>query len=225
MLVGYYLALLTSQDRPADREAVLGSSRNLFRRVLALCDTYGLLSPSDRAAFKSDGPSAAAPPSDPAARRAEKIAAYRMEKELQAKVDGLSRDPSRLDDEETRNLHSASISLCILKSVQQLGMIALELQVLSEAPKPEDVGPQVDERARDRGAPGFSERLDTIPPTIKGGPLLSQDGKPLRPFTLVDNRSQLKRGVFKSGHNLPTMTIDEYLEEERRRGGIIEGGG
>ena len=57
------------------------------------------------------------------------------------------------------------------------------------------------------------------------GPILSKDGKPLRPFTLLDTRESVRRGVFKSGHNLPTMTIDEYLEEERRRGGIIEGGG
>ena len=54
---------------------------------------------------------------------------------------------------------------------------------------------------------------------------MSKDGKPLRPFTLVDKRQQVKDGVFRPGHNLPTMTIDEYLQEERRRGGIIEGGG
>jgi immunoglobulin-binding protein 1 len=59
----------------------------------------------------------------------------------------------------------------------------------------------------------------------RGGPLLSTSGKPLQPFTLTDKRTQLRDGVFRPGHNLPTMSIDEYLEEERRRGGIIEGGG
>lgn len=44
-------------------------------------------------------------------------------------------------------------------------------------------------------------------------------------FTLTDSRKTLQDGVFRSGHNLPTMSIDEYLEEERKRGGIIEGGG
>jgi immunoglobulin-binding protein 1 len=57
------------------------------------------------------------------------------------------------------------------------------------------------------------------------GPILSAGGKPLRPFTLLDSRQTLAKGVFKPGHNLPTMTIGEYLEEERARGGIIEGGG
>lgn len=42
---------------------------------------------------------------------------------------------------------------------------------------------------------------------------------------MLDTRQRLQQGVFRPDHNLPTMTIDEYLEEERRRGGIIEGGG
>ncbi len=54
---------------------------------------------------------------------------------------------------------------------------------------------------------------------------MSKQGKPLQPFTLLSNRQELAKGVFRPGHNLPTMTIDEYLDEEARRGGIIEGGG
>jgi hypothetical protein len=59
------------------------------------------------------------------------------------------------------------------------------------------------------------------------GPILSKDGKPLKVFTLTgsNTRKEIKKGVFRPGHNLPTMSIDEYLEEERARGGIIEGGG
>jgi len=134
-----------------------------------------------------------------------------------------------LDEVELRKLQAASLSLAVMKSIQQLEMIELELDILSKAPKP-DEDPVVhltqDERSRGRGSgDGYSDKLDNIPSTIKGGPLLSQDGKPLRPFTLLDSRERLKQGVFKSGHNLPTMTIDEYLEEERKRGGIIEGGG
>lgn len=74
---------------------------------------------------------------------------------------------------------------------------------------------------------GYSDRLDRrdMLSANNKGPILSSSGKPLRPFTLLDSRRTLKAGVFKPGHNLPTMTIDEYLEEERARGGIIEGGG
>jgi immunoglobulin-binding protein 1 len=88
--------------------------------------------------------------------------------------------------------------------------------------------PRNDPRAPTRGE-GYSERLDG-PTTLgglgrKGGPLLDPKGRPVQPFTLLDKKSQMQAGVFRSGHNLPTMSIDEYLEEERRRGGIIEGGG
>ena len=54
---------------------------------------------------------------------------------------------------------------------------------------------------------------------------MSKEGKPLQPFTLLDSRQRLQNGVFKPDHSLPTMTIDEYLEEERKRGGMIDGGG
>jgi len=83
------------------------------------------------------------------------------------------------------------------------------------------------ERAGLRNGNEYSDRLDTRDrlSASNTGPILSQGGKPLRPFTLLDSRQTLQKGVFGPGHNLPTMTIDEYLEEERARGGIIEGGG
>lgn len=115
-----------------------------------------------------------------------------------------------------------------MRALAGLESIALELNILSYAPKPSS-RPQLplDERLQERNSTDtYSDRVDiNINSTIKGGALLSSDGKPLRPFTLLDSRERLKAGVFKSGHNLPTMTIDEYLEEERKRGGIIEGGG
>lgn len=73
---------------------------------------------------------------------------------------------------------------------------------------------------------GYYERLDgSVSQIARGGPLLSKEGKPLQPFTITDKRSQLRQGVFQPGHNLPTMTIEDYLEEEKRRGGIVDDGG
>ena len=110
-----------------------------------------------------------------------------------------------------------------------------ELEILSLAPPTPTTGPEslahdYRERMGIRGnIVDYSDRLDRPISEILGsgnaGPILDKSGKPLRPFTLLDSRQRLVDGVFKPGHNLPTMTIDEYLEEERRRGGIIEGGG
>lgn len=110
-------------------------------------------------------------------------------------------------------------------------MITQEMSILAQIqqiPQNPANGAVHDDRSRQK-SDGYSERLDG-PGTMaglgrRGGPLLSSSGKPLQPFTLLDKRSELQSGVFRPGHNLPTMTMDEYLEEERRRGGIIDGGG
>ena len=87
--------------------------------------------------------------------------------------------------------------------------------------------PVSDPRENDLSRPeSYSERLDgSTSRAGRGGPLLSKEGKPLQPFTITDKRSQIRQGVFRPGHSLPTMTIEDYLEEEKRRGGIIDGGG
>jgi immunoglobulin-binding protein 1 len=131
------------------------------------------------------------------------------------------------DEDDIRSYHKATTQLAIMQTVQALGMVVMELDILSRAPPTEFSYCQVEDdvRSRDSYKDGYDEKLDSIPNHIKGGALISKDGKPLRPFTLLDKRQQLKGGVFGPGHNLPTITIDEYLEEERRRGGMMEGGG
>jgi immunoglobulin-binding protein 1 len=130
-----------------------------------------------------------------------------------------------------RQLHLAEIAFFVHEAFQALDSIAQETAVLAQiqqnVPTPM-TDPRNDPRAPARDG-GYSDRLDG-PSTMaglgrKGGPLLDSKGKPMQPFTLLDKRSQLRDGVFRPGHNLPTMSIDEYLDEERRRGGIIEGGG
>lgn len=102
------------------------------------------------------------------------------------------------------------------------------LKAIRHVPQPIN-GHQEDIRKRNEADQnGYSERLD--PPLSqllnggKHGPILNRDGRPMQPFTLLDRRSQLQQGVFGYGHNLPTMTIDDYLEEEKRRGNFVQGG-
>lgn len=111
-------------------------------------------------------------------------------------------------------------------ALQELEAISKELVVLpANRPAPEVA--ETDGRQSSRNTAEYSDRLDRPLTELlnNGGPILSRDGRPMKPFMLLDTRQKLQNGVFRPGHNLPTMTIDEYLEEERRRGGIIEGGG
>lgn len=135
------------------------------------------------------------------------------------------------DDELYRRQQLAQIAYCTHQTFQSLESIAQELHILSLAP-PEGADQHTDappdQRERNgRSTNGYSERLDAPSHLSAGmkGPLLGKDGRPLRPFTLLDTRQSLQQQVFRPDHSLPTMTIDEYLEEEKRRGGMIEGGG
>jgi len=213
-----------------DRKAVLLRSMALYKEFIALCDAYDLVSPAEKSAAENAGTTKPISllPSDPGARRAAKIAQFKEEKELKQKIESLGKQLNA-DDEDLRAYHKASLKLSIMQTIQALEMIGMELDILSKAP-PMPTSPSTEQEAYDLRMRGptkdrYNEKLDTVPSRIKGGALLNRDGKPLRPFTLLDKRQQLKDGVFGPDHNLPTMTIDEYLEEERRRGGIIEGGG
>ena len=113
-------------------------------------------------------------------------------------------------------------------SVGEEKRLKLLLAMAPPTPAPtQSNGATSDTREKERNPDNYSERLDTpsLLAASNKGPLLSAQGKPLRPFTLLDKRTQLQAGVFRPDHSLPTMSIDEYLEEERKRGGIIECGG
>ncbi|KAJ3367779.1 hypothetical protein GGF31_007126 [Allomyces arbusculus] len=69
-----------------------------------------------------------------------------------------------------------------------------------------------------------ADRLDGPPRQsifARTGPLLDKGGRPLRPFTITSQRAALQDQVFRPGHRLPAMSLDEYLEAEMARGGIL----
>jgi immunoglobulin-binding protein 1 len=247
LLVNYHLAEVAqklSTPTLQARRALLSSSRDAYERYLHLLDSYSLLSDPHKKLLEryTDSPttfSTIATGADATARRDAKIANLKMEKELRNKLDFLRRRPEYgteegLGDEEAvRAVHIAHLAYAAHMTFQALESLNRELDVLSQAPDPlipsdSTVAQDEDVRRRTRREEGYSDRLDsssTMRLSSLDGPLLSGQGKPLRPFTLLGNRAEIAKGVFRPGHNLPTMTIDEYLEEEKRRGGIIEGGG
>ena len=137
------------------------------------------------------------------------------------------------DDAALREIVLAEIQLCVHHTFHSIDVIGQELKILAlmpTTPPPETEDRAADYRERNgQRRDDYSDRLDPSLSQLlnkgKAGPILSKDGKPLKPFTLLDSRQTLRDGVFRPDHSLPTMTIDEYLAEEKRRGGIIEGGG
>ncbi|KAL8401673.1 hypothetical protein RB596_008463 [Gaeumannomyces avenae] len=279
MLVEHHLANLAQKvptEGPAARRAVLKESRARHERFLHLLDSYGALAAPQQRLLRDYDESPASfstLPADPARRRDAKIAAFRREKELRAKLEALKARAARTklrgsaaapatastsegDDEGggggnaleeaeaedaaeewIRPARLTQLEMAADEALQALESINREEEVLALAPEPflppSGATVEDDERRRREAADQDSQRtsrvdLHRLQSTLGGGgggPLLDKGGKPLQPFTIVGNRAELAKGVFRPGHNLPTMSIDEYLEEERRRGGIIEGGG
>ncbi|KAF3767854.1 hypothetical protein M406DRAFT_41054 [Cryphonectria parasitica EP155] len=249
LLVHFHLAELIQKihtTSPKERCQVVDQTRSCYERFLLALDSYSILEPQyakmletyteDPVSFSTISSS------DPAARRNSKIANYKAEQALKQKLAFLRKhpgygDPDAEDDfggdeEIVRQVHLANLALSVHMAFQQLESLNREAEILAQAPEP--LLPQAstvedDERRRREGLrqDGYSDRLDRPFKRLQSfnGPLLSKEGKPLQPFTIVGNRQDLAKQVFRPGHNLPTMSIDEYLEEEKRRGGIIEGGG
>ncbi|KZT09598.1 uncharacterized protein LAESUDRAFT_722561 [Laetiporus sulphureus 93-53] len=120
------------------------------------------------------------------------------------------------------------------KAQAQLSSLRGELELLRNAPPPAPPEPIDERHAKQRETEDMHMwRLDAPRPqggSDGQGPLLDQSGKPLRPFTILSSsaaadRTQMRDQVFRPDHNLPTMSVDEYLEIERQRGNIISGGG
>jgi len=264
LLVNHHLAELVQKlpsSSPRERSLLLSQARDAYERYLHLLDSYALHSPTHKKLLEAytDSPttfSTVSAGGDPTARRNAKIANFKAEKELRAKLEFLRNRPEYADfdnedsnnsrtgggdEEAVRAVHLANLEYTTHMTFQALESLNREAEMLAMAPDPNQSHQRDDPRhqqqaeddARRRrgGGPSqedYSDRLDKAfgPRGARpGGPILSREGKPLQPFTLLGNRQELAKGVFRPGHNLPTMTIDEYLEEERARGGIIEGGG
>lgn len=243
LLVSYRIADLLQKipiASPLERRVALRTTRERYERFLHLLDSYSILSASDAKLLElyHEDPErfSTISTTDPAARRNAKIANFKHEKELKQKLEYMRNSPRYLenggDEEAVRELYLATLAYSAHMAFQALEGINREMEMLAQAPVPllpTTTTVEEDERRRraSEEANGYSERLDSSQRLQASfpGPILSREGKPLRPFTLTNSRQELQKGVFRPGHNLPTMSVDEYLAEERRRGGIIEGGG
>jgi immunoglobulin-binding protein 1 len=238
MTINHHLAELIQRIFTPDisfRKSNLLRARDHYDRFLKLLDSYDMLSTSDARlleAYTEDKANfSTVSTRDVAARRDVKIARFRQEKELKRKLEYLQQNPQLAENDEqvVRDLNLTNLTFLTFQTFQSLESMAQELHIISLAPPAPPPGSDAsvpDGRQDSRNKDGYSERLDgQVAGLRNSGPILSSDGKPMRPFTILDNRTQLRKGVFRPDHSLPTMTIDEYLEEEKRRGGMIEGGG
>ncbi|PNS18848.1 hypothetical protein CAC42_5387 [Sphaceloma murrayae] len=232
-LLHYRVAELTLKRIGSDRRGDLKKAQASLCAFLKQIDSYEILERVDAKLLERllEAPDnfSIVTGTDPAAKREVKIRRFKEEKELRQRLEFLRSSSAASQDEEmTRTLHLQHVQYGVHQAFQMLESIVQELHILALAPPPRpepDLNGTLDERDRERQGDGYSDRLDGPMSAGLKGALLDAKGRPMRPFTLLDKRQELQAGVFRPDHSLPTMTIDEYLDEEMRRGGIIEGGG
>jgi hypothetical protein len=222
------------------RRDALNKAQRAFRRFIDQVQDYDVVPRELRAVLA--GPSAAL--SNPMQRREAKIAQFKAERDLKARIADLSVARGRTgvndplaedeDDEHERELVIAQIRLHYTRANAQLGSIDMELEVLAAMPMHDPANPPNTGEKKPEDA-DLSWRLDRLSTGLpRTGPVLSSQGRVLRPFTILpsatgqaslDARIRMQDSVYGPSHRLPTMTIDEYLEQEAARGNILSGGG
>lgn len=175
---------------------------------------------------------------DPALRREEKIANFKLEKQINENIQYIEKkfpkffaeeedqDENSIDEESLRELYLSKLRLLSLKTFTQLEMLNMETQVLKNRPRIAEISdaePKIpigdkENHLTGENDYGYTEKLEFI---NKGkDQLLSKEGKVLQPFTIVSKKDDIQKKVFGYGQTLPTMSVEEYIDEEIKRGGI-----
>jgi len=176
---------------------------------------------------------------NPVSRRAEKIANFKVERELRQRLELLDEYYLKseedveeedlfksLDEEVVRTIFVDQLKYFALKAFENLELIALEMQVLDNRPLFERQKLQRDRVPKEDESNdlGYTTRLETNPNRPKRiSDILTKQGKILQPFTITNNKQELRRQVFGTGQVLPSMTVEEYLDYELSHGKMLKG--
>lgn len=228
LLIPAYLGNLTLKINSPDRRSVLDKSREYLQRFLSTCQDHALVQKQDLGLMdklQHKAPNVAA-----SQQRDEKIARFKRERavkqhiaQLRQQLDtvGNKEDEDRDVDDVEREWVEALIELEILKALENWHAIEQEMVMVKEM---EAMKEMREKTGRDVSLDEREPQQASRATWGKDKPMLSKEGRPLQPFVIMNKREQLKSQVFGYGHNLPTMTIDEYLDQEMERGNIIQGG-
>ncbi|GAV27660.1 hypothetical protein PMKS-001128 [Pichia membranifaciens] len=181
----------------------------------------------------------------PMARRDMKVNKWNLEKELGQKVKligDVDDMVGKLDEEVVRKVRIDQLLLAIIDSVSLLESNAMEREMLINIQGSSDDGmeqlkiegmklisPETESKdsrkSQNKGSifdKGYTDKLEFSDNDKK---LLSKEGKVLRPFTIVGSdkqRKELQSKVFGTGQVLPSMTVEELVEQELQNGGMVK---
>jgi len=215
------------------RLQTLQTAEGYLKTFLAKLDRYELLRDTDKVLLEQYENGLR---HDAAKQREYKIAMFKREKEAKARLKALEdtlherrskgivsvangsstssgkaagdededEDDSFEDDEESAREHTlALIESFTLVAFTQLELVQQETQMLEHVAK--------------NGPP---PKLEPVVSPTQPPPAGS-----LKPIVIKDTRSIMQQQVFQPGWRQPTMTLDEFVDLERKRGNMLTGGG
>jgi immunoglobulin-binding protein 1 len=159
---------------------------------------------------------------DAGVRRTMKIQRFKRQKECKNKLSELeaklnkksnsntakgSKEDDEDQDEMDREFITCTLEVCMMNAVDNLSLIKDETKLLQEFEKRKSESNQQSQgqsQSFKNDPTKYTERLESVSSTSSGA-LLSKEGRPLRPFMITNSREKVKEGVFRPGHNLPTM--------------------
>ncbi|KAG0319649.1 hypothetical protein BGZ99_004980 [Dissophora globulifera] len=230
--IKYYLGELLLKRVSQNRLSDLSVSKEHFDHFLLQCETHDILTAPDKKYLEQ---LIADTPRDAATRRGEKIARFKREKEMRTQLGEFNRIlgttssgyegelSSELED-QYRDFVLLHLQYAIFQTMEQLVGIQQEVEMLKQMQERKAAEGLNDTRTSDRSRDDARDgRVDS---TIWNatGPLMDPKGRPLRPFVITNKRTEMMNGVFRPGHSLPTMSIEQYIDQEIERGNFLSGG-
>ncbi|KAF9997233.1 hypothetical protein BGZ80_006038 [Entomortierella chlamydospora] len=233
LLTEYYLGELFLKRVSKDRLADLTISKEHFDHFLLQCETHDILTAQDKKYLEQITTDA---PRDAATRRGEKIARFKREKEMRNQIEefnkvlgttssGYEGELSSEIEDQYRDFVLLHLQYAIFQTMEQLVGIQQEIPMLKQIQERKAAEGSGDSRIAGRANEDTRDaRVDDSRIWNATGPLMDPNGRPLRPFVITNKRAEMMAGVFRPGHSLPTMTIEEYLHQEMERGNFLSGG-
>ncbi|CAG8444073.1 9670_t:CDS:2 [Ambispora leptoticha] len=213
-----YLGNLTSKLIEGERLDILKRARQYHEQFLRNVELHEILTKEDRDYMEQASndltKNAAKTREIKIARYKRKIALEKEIKELEQQFETLG---ERIDENIKRKHVLKLVELFIQKSLDELASIKQETELLEKMRMTLNQG--IEQKKTDELYKADSRLRNP------NGPLLSKEGRPLQPFIITNKREAIQKEVFRPGWRLPTMTVDEYLQQEMERGNIISGGG
>ncbi|KAF9129536.1 hypothetical protein BGW39_004050 [Mortierella sp. 14UC] len=233
LLTEYYLGELFLKRVTPDRLADLNTGKEHLDHFLLQCETHDILTPADKKYLEQLTANA---PKDAATRRGEKIARFKREKEMRNQIEefhkilgttnsGYEGELSSELEDQYRDFVLLHLQYAIFQTMEQLVGIQQEIPMLQQMAERKAAQGSNDSRAAHRSKDDARDgKVDDSTIWNATGPLMDPQGRPLRPFMITNKRNEMMKGVFRPGHSLPTMTIEEYLDQEMERGNFLSGG-